>query len=309
MCWIGLLKHKYEAFEKFKAFKALAENESHRKIKCLKSDRGGESTMDEFFDFYEQHGIKRQLSTVRTPQQNGVVERMNITVQQMAHVMLDESGTPATFWGEAAFTAVSILNQANVWVNNTQTPHELWYGKTPTIKYFKVFRSKCYIKRTDEKLGKFESRADEDEDHFPTSNHTDSEEETNEAPEEEIMIEEKTPSKYVQKNHPKTQILGEKGAGVQTRRTIVETSSYLALLSSTKPQNVNEACRDECWVKAMNEELEKIEKNNTWELVPKPHDKNVIGTKWIFKNKLKENGEVIRNKARLVCKDMLNKKV
>eukprot|EP00253_Pinus_taeda_P019240 PITA_19240 len=52
----------------------------------------------------------------------------------------------------------------------------------------------------------------------------------------------------------------------------------------------------------MDEELEQIEKNNTWELFPRPKDKNVIGTKWIFKNKLNENGEVIRNKARLVCK-------
>jgi len=52
----------------------------------------------------------------------------------------------------------------------------------------------------------------------------------------------------------------------------------------------------------MNEELEKIEKNNTWELIPSPHDNNIIVTKWIFKNKLNENGEVIRNKAKLICK-------
>jgi len=84
MCWIGLLKHKDEAFENFQAFKALVENESDRKIKCLRSDRGGEFTSDEFFDFCEQHGIKRQFSTARTPQQNGVVERMNRIVQQMA---------------------------------------------------------------------------------------------------------------------------------------------------------------------------------------------------------------------------------
>ena len=71
---------------------------------------------------------------------------------------------------------------------------------------------------------------------------------------------------YVKKNHPKTKILGEKGAGVQRRRTITKASSYLALLSSTEHQNVNEAWRDECWVKAMNEELEQIENNNTWEL-------------------------------------------
>ena len=52
----------------------------------------------------------------------------------------------------------------------------------------------------------------------------------------------------------------------------------------------------------MNKELDWIEKNHTWELVLRPHDKIVIGTKWIFKNKLNENGDVIRNKARLVCK-------
>jgi len=52
----------------------------------------------------------------------------------------------------------------------------------------------------------------------------------------------------------------------------------------------------------MNEELEQIEKNNTWELVPRPNNKILIGTKWIFKNKLNENGDVIRNKARLVRK-------
>jgi hypothetical protein len=52
----------------------------------------------------------------------------------------------------------------------------------------------------------------------------------------------------------------------------------------------------------MNEELDQTEKNQTWELVPRPKNKNVIGTKWIFKNKLNENGEITKNKARLVCK-------
>ena len=67
------------------------------------------------------------------------------------------------------------------------------------------------------------------------------------------MVEEKTSSRYVQKNHPENQFLGEKDVGVHTRRNITRTSSYLALLSSTEPQNVKEACKDECWVKAMNE--------------------------------------------------------
>jgi len=59
----------------------------------------------------------------------------------MAHAMLDESGTPATFWGEAAFAAVTTLNKTNVWVNNNQTPHDLLYGKTPTVKYFKILEA------------------------------------------------------------------------------------------------------------------------------------------------------------------------
>eukprot|EP00253_Pinus_taeda_P030314 PITA_30314 len=66
MCWIGLLKHKDEAFENFKASKDLVENELDHKIKFLRSDRGGEFTSDEFFDFCEQHGTKRQFTT-RTP--------------------------------------------------------------------------------------------------------------------------------------------------------------------------------------------------------------------------------------------------
>ena len=52
----------------------------------------------------------------------------------------------------------------------------------------------------------------------------------------------------------------------------------------------------------MEEELSQIEKNDTWELVPTPKEKNVIGTKWVFRNKLDENGQVTQNKARLVCK-------
>jgi hypothetical protein len=52
----------------------------------------------------------------------------------------------------------------------------------------------------------------------------------------------------------------------------------------------------------MDEELDQIDKYNTWELVPRPKNKNVIGAKWVFKNKLNEDGQVTRNKARLVCK-------
>lgn len=96
-------------------------------------------------------------------------------------------------------------------------------------------------------------------------------------------------------------ILGDKNDGVATRRKIVDRIKK-ALLSVIEPKTVEEANKDENWIKAMNEELDQIEKNQTWDLVPRPKHKNVVGTKWIFKNKFNEDGEFIRNKARLVCK-------
>jgi len=67
MCWIGILKHKDTTFEKFKAFKVLVENESDHKIKCLRSDQGGEFISDDFFEFCEELGIRRELFIVGTP--------------------------------------------------------------------------------------------------------------------------------------------------------------------------------------------------------------------------------------------------
>ena len=81
MQWIGLLKHKDKAFGKFNVFKSIVDNELDLKIKCIGYDKGREFILDEFFNFCEQHGIKRNFSIAKTPQQNGVAERMNITLQ------------------------------------------------------------------------------------------------------------------------------------------------------------------------------------------------------------------------------------
>jgi hypothetical protein len=85
--------------------------------------------------------------------------------------------------------------------------------------------------------------------------------------------------------------------------------SHVAFLSMTEPKKNYEANQHDDWIRAMNEELDQIEKNNTWEVVPRPEDKNVIGSKWVFKNKMNEKGQVVRNKARLVCKGYAQLKV
>ncbi|GJX68163.1 retrovirus-related pol polyprotein from transposon TNT 1-94, partial [Tanacetum coccineum] len=65
--------------------------------------------------------------------------------------------------------------------------------------------------------------------------------------------------------------------------------------------NVNEALTDDSWIVAMQEELNQFIANDVWELVPQPRNMTIIGTKWVFRNKLDENGIVSRNKARLVA--------
>jgi hypothetical protein len=117
------------------------------------------------------------------------------------------------------------------------------------------------------------------------------EENLTEVEEQVQQVSPKTPSKRVQKNHPSDQIILNKDAGVETRRKIHSPEqTHLTLLSTIEPNCFEEASKDEFWNKAMDEELDQIEKNNTWELVPRPNNKNVIGTKWVFRNKLNEYG-------------------
>ena len=109
------------------------------------------------------------------------------------------------------------------------------------------------------------------------------------------------PRKQAQKNHPSNQIIGNKDEGVEIRRKIRSLEqTNLALVSTIEPNCFEEANKDEFWNKSMDEELDQIEKNDTWGLVPIPKDRNVIGTQWVYKNKLNEDVHVIRNKAILV---------
>ena len=96
-----------------------------------------------------------------TPRQNGVVERQNRTFQQMARSMMKEKDISQGFWVEAIHTAVHILNKYHLRPNSDKTPYHLWFGRPATIKHFRVFGSKCYIKNNDENLGKYDDRADE----------------------------------------------------------------------------------------------------------------------------------------------------
>ncbi|GJW20439.1 retrovirus-related pol polyprotein from transposon TNT 1-94 [Tanacetum coccineum] len=77
-------------------------------------------------------------------------------------------------------------------------------------------------------------------------------------------------------------------------------SNFFCFISTTEPKNVNQALKDESWIIAMYEELNQFIANDVWELVPQPKNMTIIGTKWVYKNKLDENGVVSQNKARIL---------
>ena len=125
MMWIYFIKYKSETFECFKNLKPLIENEKNSKIKRLRTDRGGEFTSNEFSEFCNIHGIKREYLAASKPQQNGVVERRNRTVQEMARTMLLAADLQPRFWREAVGTVAYTLNRTQLRPNCEKTPYEL----------------------------------------------------------------------------------------------------------------------------------------------------------------------------------------
>jgi transposase InsO family protein len=120
------------------------ELESGEKLKTLRSDRGGEFCSKEFHKFCEVHGIKRELTAPHSPEQNGVTERKNRTVVEMARSMLQEKNLGNCFWGEVVATAVYLLKLSPTKALEQKTPYEVWYGRKPSVGHLRVFGCPAY---------------------------------------------------------------------------------------------------------------------------------------------------------------------
>jgi transposase InsO family protein len=155
MTAVFFLRNKSEAFENFKVYK-----EMDSKMKCLRSNNGGEFTSKEFMDYCKRNGIKIQFFVARTPQQNEVVERKNMIVQEIARTMLMDSKLTDIFWTRVVNIAVHIQKRVMLRNNNDKSPYELWKGRPANVKHFRVFGRKCYIKREDGRMENFDSRVE-----------------------------------------------------------------------------------------------------------------------------------------------------
>ena len=159
--WVLFLSSKSDAFDKFAKFCKAIENEKGKSIKRIRSDNGGEFKNHQFKEFCEEKGIKHEYSTSHTPQQNGVVERRNRTLQGMARTMLHEFGIARRFWAEAINTACHVYNRVFLRPHTKKTPYELYHDKKPSISYFKVFGCKCFILNKRDNLDMFDSKVDD----------------------------------------------------------------------------------------------------------------------------------------------------
>ena len=109
--------------------------------------------------YCDEKGIKHEMSCPRTPQQNGVVERKNRTLQEMARTIISEYDLPQYLWAEAVNTACYISNRIYLCKNSSKTSFEMYHSRKPNVAYFKVFGCKCFVLNTKDNLGKFDAKA------------------------------------------------------------------------------------------------------------------------------------------------------
>lgn len=341
MCWVYFLTHKSQVLKKFMEFKKMVENQSRSTLKCLRTDNGGEYTSLALEDFCKESGIIHQFTTPYTPQQNGVCERKNRTLMEMARCMIHEKNMPKKFWAEAIYTSSYIQNRCFTKSIEDKTPYELWFGEKPSLENFKVFGSVCFLHVHSHMRDKLDKKANvgvlvgysevtkgfrvynlETKKLMVTRDVKIDENAKWDWSKEELLVNEDEPQleeeRNVESNNDEDdndedneedddllqETIGaelEVGNGVRGERSLSEIYERCNVALGD-PTCVQEALMKKEWKKAMDVEMEMIEKNETWSLVTKPKNKKAIGVKWIFRTKYNPDGTICKHKARLVVK-------
>ena len=154
-----MLKHKDEVFARFLEWKAPVENSTGRKLKALRTDNGGEYTSKEFETYLKQNGIRHEWTVPKTPEQNGVAERMNRTIVETARCMLAEAKLPRKFWAEAVSMAVYLRNRSSTTAVSGMTPFEALTGDKPCVDILRVFGCLAYVHVPKDERRKFDSKS------------------------------------------------------------------------------------------------------------------------------------------------------
>ncbi|GJT46274.1 retrovirus-related pol polyprotein from transposon TNT 1-94 [Tanacetum coccineum] len=272
-CWVYPIKKKSDVFEVFKVYKARVELDSGKKIKCLRTDNRGEYTGDEFDTFCRQEGIKRQFTTAYTPQQNGVAERMNRTLLERARAMLATASLGKSFWAEAVNTACYVINRSPSTAVELKTPMEMWTGK-PGYRLWDLTAHKVVVSRD---VVFMEDKIQENEEGDSTTKETTSIQMENEfqSNDSSEAVPQHEVNETTESQAPTTRTSNrERKRPVWQSDYVMESNvAYCLLTEEGEPSNLQEALNNpdaSFWKEAMQEELEALHKNKTWELVPLP---------------------------------------
>ena len=127
----------------------------------LRSDLGREFENSQLEKFCTKVGIVQKFSALITPQQNGVVESKNRVIQEMARAIMHNNDVAKKLWGEVVNNACHIVNRVYFSPGTKKTPYELWKGRKPNARYFRIFGSTCFILKDRENVRKFDTQSDE----------------------------------------------------------------------------------------------------------------------------------------------------
>ncbi|XP_022843199.1 uncharacterized protein LOC111366733 [Olea europaea var. sylvestris] len=260
--WIELLREKSDACDLIKSLCKRLSNELNLKVSRMRSDHGKEFENFNLESFYMDEGILHEFSSPITPQQNGMVERKDRVLQDMARAMPHGNGLALHFWGEAINIACHIINRVYLRPKIDQIPYEIRKGKKPTVKYFRVFGKSVNVVINDvvsegENVENCDRMDDQNGDLIRSSDPTElplSESflRIPETPEKETHPQDrdknpKEPSSRVKSNHPKDNIIGDLDKGMRLRKRVLNNLAYTSYVSQVEPKKVEEALSDECW--------------------------------------------------------------
>nr|GEW96907.1 ribonuclease H-like domain-containing protein [Tanacetum cinerariifolium] len=159
--WVFFLATKDETSGILKSFVTRVENLIDQKVKVIRCDNGNEFKNKGMNQFCKRKGIKREFSVAKTPQQNEVAERKNITLIEVARTMLTDSKLPTTLWAEAVNIVCYVQNKVLVTKPHNKTPYKLFLGRKPALGFIKPFGCHVTILNTIDHLGKFDGKDDD----------------------------------------------------------------------------------------------------------------------------------------------------
>nr|GFA25055.1 Gag-Pol polyprotein [Tanacetum cinerariifolium] len=159
--WTHFLRSNDEKPEVLIDFLRLVQRGLQAQVGVVRTDKGTEFLNQTLHAYFAAEGIQHQTSVARTPEQNSVVERQNRTLVETARTMLSAAKVPLFFWAEAIVTAYFTQNHSLVIPRHEKTPYHIINERKPSVKFFHIFRSVCYIARDGENLDKMKEKGDE----------------------------------------------------------------------------------------------------------------------------------------------------